>query len=547
MEIVPDQITSPPLAERYRGGARLGGRHRREGMESLTIGQIASRNRRIYYQAIAGLGAVMLAGQISVAISDPAMAWTYAMIATCSLVPLWVWASHKGKGVPILPMFVVQQVLVYLMPIFVRNETIQGYDSTVMSKSALSVVVFFLLLPLGWKWGRIMVASRSSRWNFNLRGRGGVGVVTQRIALIFLGVSIGFEVFSKLGLTGSIPSGVMPVIRAILGALAAFGAFLGAFVIAGGRGVGGRISYWLSFYLLFFLTASGLLLSGVTLMVVAAGTGLGLGGARIPWRFVVGVSAILTLLNIGKFEMRAKYWSETVANTSVETAANSSVESVANTRLAGTLSIYAEWIEVSFDILANRLESHRRSVETAEPKGQSLLERMNNLQNMAFVVNAQEVLHMAPLGGKTYSLIPPLFIPRFMWVDKPRTHEGQIMLNVHYGRQGSIEDTERTYIAWGFLPEAVGNFGTLGGALFLGPVLGLLLGMSESWSVRKRLFSIEGLVILGILLQFLISFEMVASVFLTSTFQMVVVLAAGGAMFRMALAKAPDVSRRRAR
>ena len=28
-------------------------------------------------------------------------------------------------------------------------------------------------------------------------------------------------------------------------------------------------------------------------MVVAAGMGLGLGGARVPWRFVVAVSAIL--------------------------------------------------------------------------------------------------------------------------------------------------------------------------------------------------------------------------------------------------------------
>ncbi len=515
MKVLPDSFIDQPDAARRRVAGPMA-RRRRRAIEELTIGEITSRNRQMYFQAIIGLGVVLLAGLVSVVKMDPAMAWPYAVIAATSLVPLWIWAAQGRKGVPVLPTFVVQQLLVYLMPIFVQNESIQGYGSAVMYESAMSVGVFFLLLPLGWKWGRKLIASHPSRWILDLRGRGGAGAVTQQIALIFLGVSIAFEVFSKLGLTGWIPLGLMPVVRAILGALAAFGAFLGGFVIAGRREAGGKTYYWVAFYLLFFFTASGLLLSGVTLMVVAAGMGLGLGGARVPWRFLIGVSAILAFLNIGKFDMRAKYWDEGGINTS----------------LAHTPSLYAEWAMLSFDKLMNRSELGRSSADSVEIKGQSLLERMNNLQNMAFVVNAQQVLHVNPLWGKTYTLIPPLFVPRFLWADKPRTHEGQIMLNLHFGRQGSVEDTEKTYIAWGFLPEAVGNFGPLGGAIFLGPVLGLLLGMLESWSARKRLFSIEGLVIVGLLLQILISFEMVASVFLTSTFQMLIVLIVGGAAMR---------------
>ena len=68
---------------------------------------------------------------------------------------------------------------------------------------------------------------------------------------------------SQSGLMGWIPLGLLPVVSAILGALAAFGAFLGGFVISVRREAGARTAYWVAFYLLFFLTASGLLLSGV--------------------------------------------------------------------------------------------------------------------------------------------------------------------------------------------------------------------------------------------------------------------------------------------
>ena len=132
--------------------------------------------------------------------------------------------------------------------------------------------------------------------------------------------------------------------------------------------------------------------------------------------------------------------------------------------------------------------------------------------------------------GKTYALIPPLFIPRVFWPDKPRTHEGQVMLNLHFGRQATIEQTEQTYIAWGLLPEAVGNFGIVGGPIFLGGILGWILGWLERVSLYKRIFSVEGLILIGTLLLFAGSYEMVASVLLTATFQFLVAVMIGGLM-----------------
>jgi hypothetical protein len=150
---------------------------------------------------------------------------------------------------------------------------------------------------------------------------------------------------------------------------------------------------------------------------------------------------------------------------------------------------------------------------------------------MAFVVRALETQHLSPLYGATYILIPPLFVPRVLWPSKPRAHAGQDLLNIHFERQREV-DIVMTFIAWGLLPEAVGNFGIWMGAIFLGIVMGYLLGYLETWSMLKELLSVEGLMLLGFWLKLMVSYEMVSSVFLTSTFQMLVVIAVGGGMLR---------------
>jgi hypothetical protein len=109
------------------------------------------------------------------------------------------------------------------------------------------------------------------------------------------------------------------------------------------------------------------------------------------------------------------------------------------------------------------------------------------------------------------------------WPNKPRTHEGQILLNVHFGRQ-DLEATFQTYIAWGLLPEAYGNFGPKTGAIALGIFLGLCFAWVENFTARKLLLSLEGFISFTILLGLMGSFEMVASVLVTSIFQSVVVL-----------------------
>jgi hypothetical protein len=194
---------------------------------------------------------------------------------------------------------------------------------------------------------------------------------------------------------------------------------------------------------------------------------------------------------------------------------------------------YEEWSVVSFNaILANDLRKHSGANDEVSQtnKNQTLLDRVDNLQNLLFVEDAIETEHVSPLKGKTYWLIPPLLVPRILWPDKPRSHEGQVLLNVHFGRQ-DLDSTLSTYIAWGLLPEAYGNFGQFYGSIGLGLVLGVFFAWVENYTARKLLVSTEGLISLSLFMNLMNSFEMVASVLVTSTFQSMVIVVAASAPF----------------
>ena len=105
-----------------------------------------------------------------------------------------------------------------------------------------------------------------------------------------------------------------------------------------------------------------------------------------------------------------------------------------------------------------------------------------------------------------------------------------MLLNVSFGRQ-DLESTFETYIAWGLLPEAYGNFGSAFGSIALGLAFGLICAWIENFSTHKLLLSLEGLISFSVLLDLMNSFEMVASVFVTSLFQGLIVLVAASLPF----------------
>jgi hypothetical protein len=326
-----------------------------------------------------------------------------------------------------------------------------------------------------------------------------------------------------------LPAGSSSIVTALVGAVSTCGFFLAS--ISMGKS---ETPLWRKgvFALLLIantlISAITLLLSGAAVVTGSVVIGLFWGSGRIPWAYISIMVLTLAFFNLGKYPMREKYW-----------GLNGELRDTPN--LAQMPARYSEWAQVSVDSLYATEDDATSSWSKPKAKtSYSLSDRVNNLGNLLFIIDAMADGKIPPLYGETYALIPPLLVPRILWPDKPRTHEGQVLLAVHFGRQ-ELESTFVTYIAWGLLPEAYGNFGPFAGSIILGIFLGILFAWIENFTARKAVLSVEGFVGFAFFLSMTTSFEMVSTTLVTSQFQAMVPIVAACAPFaRRMTVKRPD-------
>jgi hypothetical protein len=442
----------------------------------------------------------------------------FALIAIGNLILLAMW-SNNGQGLPLIPVLGIQNLVAYGLPLLTKNENVMGYPPEYMFKAGQEMLIFSLTLAITWRIG-MQVIPTHSKLCYALQG---FDSASPKLGRLGLGMVIGSSLYHLLHSAGALdsilamlPAGMESIENAFISAISASGFFLTAMMIGRGaiRGIG-RSIFWVLLWLQCFISASGFLLSATTTVLFSAGIGLFWGGGKIPWRLIGISAAMLAFLNLGKFTMRERYW---------RTAEEGGAPTFGITEMP---HYYTEWIGASVDAITGApVTSSKRDAfsqlkqqDDSQQSGQSLLDRINNLQNLLFVIDAMESNHVPPLGGASYAVIPPLLIPRVIWGgNKPRSHEGQVRLNVHFGRQ-DLNSTFSTYIAWGLLPEAYGNFGPATGAIILGGVLGFFAAWVERFGARKLVLSLEGFLSFTLFLGIANSFEMVASVLVTSIFQ----------------------------
>ncbi len=458
-------------------------------------------------------------------VSNRPGALTFALLSAGVLVGFNTWRK-AGIGLPMLPMMCAQHLVAYGLPILVRHPVVQAYPAETATRAGIELFVFLAAMSGGW-WSGLQFAqvTRPTARLLNIMVTEGMDGL-RRLGFSMLGAGTIYQLLSAVGLLNSVfallPGGTFPIVFALVSAVTSCGLFLLSMLLASNvLNRTQKSTFWILLAVNALISASGFLLSAVGILLFSVAIGLFWGSGRMPWRFVIGVGCALAFLNLGKFEMRGLYW-------------ETEDEAVEATTLFNMPERYVQWFEASWTIMtateetANSLwESQYVRKEKVESPGQSLLMRVNNLQNILYVIDRLDSNIVDPLRGKTYTIIPALLIPRILWPDKPRSHEGQVLLNVHFGRQ-SLDSTFVTYIAWGLLAEAYGNFGPFIGSICVGFAIGWLFGYLEKKSSAKPLLSLEGFLAFIVFVSVANSFEMVSSVLITSTVQAVVPVAVIG-------------------
>jgi hypothetical protein len=440
-------------------------------------------------------------------------------VGTC--VALKVWCS-AARGLPLLPLMAIQGLVIYGIPIVFGHDVILTYPPEFVLDAGIEVLIFDVAMIVAWKLG-MQVFQPSGPTSYCLQEFSKAGVKGwSRLGFGMLAAATGFEVLQSLKLTDSInnalPNGAGSILAALVSVVSACGFFLVSMAVGGkNASILARAAFWGLLVVNAMISASEFLLYGVAANLITIAIGFFWSNGKVPWRYLIIAMLSLSFLNTGKTTMRERYWS-------------SDYEPVTVQSFDKLPALYTEWIEVSYNAILENSAPNSVEKTGKDSKNQTLLDRIDNLQNMLFVIDATKTEHVKFLHGATYSLIPPLLVPRILWPDKPRSHEGQVILNVHFGRQ-DLNSTLATYIAWGLLAEAYGNFGPVLGAILIGAFLGVTFAWIENLTARKLVISMEGFLSISLLMNLMNSFEMVASVLVTAIFQSFVIVVVASAPF----------------
>lgn len=509
--------TRPPVLDRY-----------------TNIGELSEKVRDVIKRIVGPIAAVLAMEAIYLAYSGRPGAAAMVLMGIGTTIALLAW-SRRAIGLPLLPVLIIQNLVVFGVPIAAGHKVIMTYPPDFVLRAGIEVLIFDVAMVLAWRLG--MQLFRPSPplsyclHEFNREGAKGWA----RFGFAMIVGATGYQVLLGLDFLGSIfsamPSGAEMILYALVSVVSACGFFLVALIIGGNEASPlEKGAFWLLLVANAMMSASDFLLSAAAANLITVAIGFFWSSERVPWRYLTVAMLALSFFNTGKTTMRERYWETDDAPATHRT-------------FAQLPACYEEWAEVSYNaILENETNttSAWNDNKAQANKNQTLIDRIDNLQSLLFVIDAIETNHIKPLQGKTYSLIPPLLVPRVLWPEKPRSHEGQVLLNVHFGRQ-DLASTIKTYIAWGLLPEAYGNFGPVAGSIYLGIFIGVLFAWIENLTARKLLVSMEGFLSLSLLMNLMNSFEMVASVLVTSLFQSFVVIMAASLPFvhRMVATRPP--------
>jgi hypothetical protein len=424
---------------------------------------------------------------------NPESAVGAVLIIAAAWFPTFLWTTAKLSGLPIFPIFALTHTWTFGLPLLYEHPIVTLFDATAQLYAAFSVTAFLVLSTLTWFWWRKQKTHPPqccyliSRYNAEF---------------VFIGI-LALTIIFTLSVNGwwfNISGPIYSIIRAVMLSIEALSCFVLSYRLGSGelRGIL-RVIFKVLLVLLVLVSLPPLMMVNSMGIVALAAFGYVSGGGKVPWAAFSAAILLFGLLQMGKAEMRERYWGD---------ADQGPVQPTAYP------AFFGEWISASWD----ELVATRKGL--AEEKA-SIIERASLMQLLLY---EQTLSSSVPfLYGDTYAIVPELMIPRILYPEKPTTHEGTYRLNIHYGFQ-TREQTETTTLGFGLLNEAYANFGLVGMAL-LAITLGSYYGMVEQWAAGVPLLSFRGLFAV-VVASYSFQTEFAAGVYAAALFQAMFPLAA---------------------
>lgn len=435
--------------------------------------------------------------------ASPLLILVASAIFLLSMLPAMLWVMGRVGGFPIAPVILIGEVFLFSVPMLSDSPRLSLYTESEIVRAGFTELLFLLFFVVTWLYfarRRVALPERILALPLDRIGHA-------TLDRLWMGVFILASLYSVAHFSGWLeplmaifPGALVFILRTVFSTVGIAAAFFLGISLGMGRLGPLAILLYLAFLLLYILSLGvSLLLSSVVGVLFASMIGHAMGRGRVPWVALVLVVVVLQVLHVGKEPLRQRYWGDGLGVRQQVT-------------LSEYPAFYTEWFSEGL-----RLKGEAGDADEADAV--DILDRASLIQMLLYAqVRAPE--HIDFLHGETLAIIPKLLIPRILWEDKPRTHEGQVILNVHFGRQ-TIDETERTYISWGMLAEFYGNFG-YPGAILLGCLLGGVIGWVTAFSAGMPLGTYRALVTAVFFVGSATATQMAMSTWVTANFQALV-------------------------
>src|ERR1019366_10750930 len=189
-----------------------------------------------------------------------------------------------------------------------------NYPPDFVLSAGIEVFVFNIAMALAWRAG-MQVFSPSHPICRALQDFDKAGVMGwTKLGFSMIVCATAFEILQGLnlldGLYESLPSGVTPIVTALLSVVSACGFFLVSMIVSGRDAtLLEKISFWGLLIINAMISAADFLLASAAANLITVAIGFFWSNGKFPWRYLTLAMLSLSFLNTGKTTMRERYWS----------------------------------------------------------------------------------------------------------------------------------------------------------------------------------------------------------------------------------------------